>query len=128
MRVSPTELEVLQCLWSSNSCTLGELHEQLADRYAYTTVQTLLDRLVEKGAVARDKSTRPASHKPLVTRKRVISQYLDLIVDKIATGPGPLVMHLLKDQDFSREELKQIRQLIDAADRKSEKSDRKDPG
>ncbi len=121
-RISPTELEVLQVLWRLKSATLGVLHEQLADQYAYTTVQTLLDRLVEKGLVARDKSQRPAVHKPRVTRKRVMSQYLDLIVDKIATGPGPLVMQLLKDQEFSQDELKEIRHLIDAAAKKAERN------
>ena len=115
-RVSLAELDVLQVLWEKRGTTLGEVHERLADRYAYTTVQTLLDRLVGKGIVARDRRKRPAVHRAKLSRRRVARQYLDLLVDCVCDGPAPLVMQLLQARRFTTDELEEIRRLIDAAE------------
>jgi BlaI family transcriptional regulator, penicillinase repressor len=130
-RVSPAELEVLQVLWEQKTAALGQIHEPLADRYAYTTVQTLLDRLVAKGVVSRDKSRRPAMHRAKVTRRKVAGQYLDLLVDRVCDGPAPLVMQLLERRSFTSDELDEMRRLIDQAeqndtpDREGASDDRK---
>lgn len=115
-RVSPAELDVLRVLWEKRGTTLGEVHKRLADRYAYTTVQTLLDRLVGKGIVDRDRRKRPAVHRAKVTRRKVTMQFLDLLVDRVCDGPAPLVMQLLEGRRFTADELEEIRRLIDAAE------------
>jgi BlaI family penicillinase repressor len=111
--VSVAELDVLRVLWDARGATLGEIHERLADRHAYTTVQTLLDRLVTKELVARDRRARPARHRAKISRAQAARHFADLIVEKICDGPAPLVLQLLRDESFSPEELAEIRRLID---------------
>ncbi len=120
-RISPNELEVLQVLWDLKSATLREVHQQMSEQFAYTTVQTLLDRLVEKGLVARDKSSRPAVHKATISRRRVAGQFVGLIVDKLCDGPAPLIAQLLKGREFTAAEIQEMRDLIDQAETSANK-------
>lgn len=122
LQISATELDLLKVLWRRKSATLREVHEELADRHAYTTVQTMLDRLVGKGLIQRDRSTRPARHKTKVTRTRVMRHYFGLLQEKVCEGAAPLVLQLLQDESFSAEELAEIRRVIDqtAPSRKGE--------
>ncbi len=55
MKLSEFELDVMQLLWQQEPCTAAQLHELLSQnkKVAYTTVKTIVDRLEQKGAVAR---------------------------------------------------------------------------
>ncbi len=112
LQISRPELDVLRVLWREGLCSLREVFEQLAGEHAYTTVQTLLDRLVEKGLVFRDRKSRPARHRAKVTRTRVMRHYVGLMLENVCDGPGPLVLQLLRDESFSAEELAEINRVI----------------
>ncbi len=51
IRANPTEgeLELLSLLWEHGGLSLSEVHEKLGRDVGYTTVQTRLNRLVDKG-------------------------------------------------------------------------------
>lgn len=115
--VSDNELDVLRVLWDDGAATLGDVHAKLAEKYEYTTVQTMLDRLVQKGLVARDSRVRPARHKALVTRTKAMRHFLRLMLDKIADGPAPLVLELLREREFSPEDLAAIRKKVEESSR-----------
>lgn len=112
LQISRPELDVLRVLWRAGPCTLRETFEKLDGEHAYTTVQTILDRLVEKGLVARDRASRPARHRAKVTQTRVIQHYLGLMIENVCDGPGPLVLQLLRDESFSAEELAEIDRVV----------------
>lgn len=103
---------MLRVLWREGFCSLREVFEQLDGAHAYTTVQTMLDRLVEKGLVVRDRKSRPARHKAKVTRSQVVRHYVGLMLESVCDGPGPLVLQLLRDESFSAEELAEINRVI----------------
>jgi len=113
LQVSAAELAVLRVLWNKGSASLGEVHRELADRYAYTTVQTMLDRLVQKGLVRRDRSRRPALHRAAVSRSRVVRHFFRMLLEHVSDGPAPLVLQLLRQEKFSEDELAAIRREID---------------
>jgi BlaI family transcriptional regulator, penicillinase repressor len=115
--VSDNELDVLRVLWDDGALALGEVHARLAKKYEYTTVQTMLDRLVQKGLVARDSRVRPARHRATVSRARAMRHYLRLMLDKIADGPAPLVLELLRERQFSAEDLAEIRRRVEESAR-----------
>ena len=55
-RFSAGELEIMSMLWARGAVTLAEAHRcfsQFGRPVGYTTMQTRLNRLVEKGAVRR---------------------------------------------------------------------------
>jgi len=66
----PLELECLRALWRLGDGTVKDVRGILTERrnLAYTTVMTVLDRLVKRGAAARHKEGRSFVYKPAVGR------------------------------------------------------------
>ena len=57
MRLSKAEMRLLEQYWKLGTCSVREVLESLPqdERVAYTTVQTLVYRLEQKGALRRVK-------------------------------------------------------------------------
>ncbi len=116
-RVSTGELEILEMLWRHGDVTLSEAHRALARDIGYTTVQTRLNRLVEKGLAARS-TDRPARYAAAVSQREVSAGQLDLLLQRVSGGSVvPLVAHLVEDRSLSRDEISQLKKLIDDAEK-----------
>jgi BlaI family transcriptional regulator, penicillinase repressor len=113
------ELEILQLLWNSEGLTLSEAHQAMtaAGRdIGYTTVQTRLERLVEKALVAKNKQ-RPAVYSANLAPEEVRATMVDSLLGRIA-GVVPLFAHLVQDPSLSAADLKEMRRMIDEAERR----------
>jgi predicted transcriptional regulator len=118
-RLSAGELEILQMLWRDGPVTLSEAQCGLRRTIGYTTVQTRLNRLVEKGVVART-SQRPAKYRAAVAAEDVSAGHLNLLLERVSGGSiVPLVAHLMKDRSFSPEEILALRKLISESEYQS---------
>ena len=116
-RVSAGELEILETLWREGEVTLSEAHRALPRKIGYTTVQTRLNRLVEKG-LARRSTDRPARYQAAVSQREVSAGQLDLLLERVSGGNVvPLVAHLVEDRSLTHEEIEQLKKLIDEAER-----------
>ena len=119
---TPAELELLQLLWDYGPLSLSEVHERVGRELGYTTVQTRLNRLADKGWVERLKTGRqPARYAALLEPEQVCEAQLDLIVERVARGSVvPLVAHLVQGANLTREELLELKRLIREAERRRE--------
>jgi len=118
--VTDTELEVLKVLWELGEGTVREVLERLTPLgrdWAYTTAQTLLNRLQEKGCVASEKRGRSFVFRPLHTRDQLVGQSLDDLAARVCDGDAmPLLLKLVESSHFTRDELARFRALIDELD------------
>jgi predicted transcriptional regulator len=118
-RLSAGELEILQMLWRRGAVTLSEAQAGLERQIGYTTVQTRLNRLVDKRLVKRT-SDRPARYAAAVAQQEVSARHLDLLVERVTGGSVvPLVAHLVRDRALSRGEITELKQLIAEAERQA---------
>lgn len=115
--VSGTELEVLKALWDDGPGTVREVNDRLTARgrqWAYTTVQTLLNRLCAKQVVAVDKRDVPHVYRAAVSRDDLLSERLTELAGELCEGASaPLVLALVQGKRFTKSELKRFRELID---------------
>src|ERR1700704_2097660 len=91
-------LELLGALWALGSGSIREIQETLpADRRPeYTTVQTIIYRLEEKGAVRRTKKIGNAHiFEPLVSRKSTLATLIEDFIGTLGGSHEPLVAHLV---------------------------------
>ncbi|MGD9646728.1 MAG: BlaI/MecI/CopY family transcriptional regulator [Pirellulales bacterium] len=117
-RLSAGELEIMQVLWRLSTTTLAEARAALGRPLGYTTVQTRLNRLVDKGVVRRS-NDRPARYAPVVRADEVGAGHLDLLLERVSGGSVvPLVAHLVRDRDLSPTEIAQLKQLIRDAEQR----------
>jgi predicted transcriptional regulator len=116
-RLSAGEMEILEMLWRLGPVALSDAHSGLGRRIGYTTVQTRLNRLVEKGLVARS-AERPARYAAAVEPTQVSAGHLDVLLEKMGVGSVvPLVAHLVRDRQLSSTEIAELKQLIAEAER-----------
>jgi len=104
------ETEVMSVLWRLGEASVRELQEGIdrADRPAYTTVQTIVQRLEQKGAVRRTRKAGNAYFfEPAVTRKSVYRRLVEELLDLVG-GSQPLVAHLVETGKLSLDDLKAI--------------------
>ncbi len=114
------ELEVLKVLWDTGPSTVRDVLNRLRDcgrRLAYTTVQTSLTRLEQKGFVRSDKSDLAHVFRARVTRDRVTRSRLKALLTQLYDGAaGPLVLQLVQSERLTAEEIEKLQDLIDELD------------
>jgi len=114
------ELEALKVLWDYGALTVREVLTHLHEagrRVAYTTVQTLLNRLEQKGYVKSDKSEFAYVYRARLTRERLTRSRLKALVKQLYDGAaGPLVLQLIQNEQFTAKEIEELHEFIDHLD------------
>jgi predicted transcriptional regulator len=125
--ISETEQDVLKVLWDVGQGTVREVLLALnaqGHNWAYTTVQTLLTRLMAKGYVVADRGGPAHVYRPAVSRGELLQQRLSNLAETFCEGTtSPLVLALVEGSQFTPEEIAQFRELLDklSADRPGRK-------
>lgn len=104
-------MELLEALWKLGSASIREIQESLPDdrRPEYTTVQTIIYRLEEKGAVERVKKIGNAHiFRPIVSRKATVGNLIDDFLGTFGGSPEALVAHLFESGRLSLRDLKEL--------------------
>lgn len=115
-RLPDSELEVMQAIWSCEPpVARAEISEILKDSrpMALTTLLTLLTRLSEKGFIKIKKEGRSARYIPLVEKKDYLAQQSRSFLQKVCGGSLPAFAAALCDSGLTKEELSQLRELLE---------------
>jgi predicted transcriptional regulator len=122
VRLSAGEMEMLEMLWRLGPVALSDAHAGLSRTIGYTTVQTRLNRLADKGLVTRS-ADRPAKYAAAVLPTQVSAGHLNLLLERVSVGSVvPLVAHLVRDRQLSAGEIAELKQLIAEAERAEQKT------
>ena len=118
-RPTDAELAILRVLWERGPSTVRQVFEVLAAEreLGYTTVLKMLQIMHEKGLVARDVTDRTHVFSARETQVQTQRHLLDDLLDKAFGGSSlSLVMQALATRRASREELAEMRKLLDQAE------------
>jgi predicted transcriptional regulator len=121
-RPTDAELEILTVLWSRGPSTVREIHEAIAARKPtqYTTVLKLMQIMAEKGLLRRDEQQRAHIYETAqpqeVTQRQLAGDLLQRAFNGSAKG---LMMGALSSRKASREELSELRKLLDEYEKRS---------
>ncbi len=96
----PLELECLRALWALGEGNVRQVREALlpSRELAYTTVMTVLERLVRKGAAARQKSGRSFRYVALLSRDVLRRAAVKDLVDTLFDGSEPALIAWLQNR------------------------------
>ncbi len=114
LKLTKLELEVMEAVWALGSGSVREIQEQLPERKrpAYTTVQTIIYRLEEKGAVRRVKKIGNAHiFEPLVTRKAAHNRLIDDLLH-VFGSPRMLMAQLVETGQLTLEDIRSLETAI----------------
>ena len=113
---TPAELEILDILWDKKKATVREVHEEISKRKStsYTTVLKLMQIMQSKGLVMRDEAAKAHIYRPKNTQRHTQSRLVGTLLEKAFRGSAlSLVQHVLETKPATRDELAEIRRLID---------------
>src|SRR5262245_32056649 len=119
-RLSDAEWTAMRALWERSPASARDVLEVVgpATGWAYTTVKTVLDRLVEKGALKTRKRANVLFYEPRITREAARATAVRSLLERAFDGAfGSLVHHMLSEERLSARERAELRALLDAHDR-----------
>lgn len=105
----------MDALWELGSASVREIQERLPEkkRPAYTTVQTIVRRLEEKGAVRQAKKIGNAFiFEPAVTRKSAHTRLINDLLQLFGGSARPLMAHLAESGKLSLEDVRELENLL----------------
>ena len=115
IRLTKFELEIMDALWSLGTASVREIQEALPaiKRPAYTTVQTIVRRLEEKGAVRQFKKISNAHiFAPAITQQAAHRRLIDDFLALFGGSPRPLMAHLAQAGKLSLEDIRELENLL----------------
>lgn len=115
MRLSDAEWTVMNALWQHAPATARDVQMAVQSRsnWAYTTVKTLLARLVDKNAVGVKMRGNASVYSPLVTRAAARKLAVHDLLDRAFDGAfGPLLHFLADDSALTDKDRKELTELL----------------
>jgi predicted transcriptional regulator len=128
LSVGPLEAEILSILWELGSVTAKDIHDRILTNpnreLAYTSVTTVLRRLMEKGWLACDKKGRAFYWRALVTKQQaeVIKAHEQLQRFLAVGNPDVIAAFADSLDDAASEQIQAIAKRIQAARRAREEN------
>lgn len=126
MKPTDAELEILHVLWQNGPSTVRQVHDQLTltRDMGYTTALKLMQIMHEKGLLTRTEDTKSHTYTAHVTEEDTQRTLLDRFVETAFRGSSSkLVLQALGQHKASREELDEIKDLLDRLDRDADRRD-----
>lgn len=118
------ELAIMDLLWRQDRMTARQIREELypdETKAQHGTVQRLLQRLEDKGYIDRDRSLSIHFFSATIDRRTYAGTQLESLASKLTGGSfAPLITHLVEEKKLSREDLDQIRAILDEGLEKEE--------
>lgn len=123
MKLTESELEIIQVLWERGPLTVRLVNERLNEQrnVGYTTTLKIMQIMVDKGLLSRDTSQRSHVFTPTLSPDEVQSSVVDHILKTVFRGSSSsLVMQALGNHRISSRELEEIKRLIEKMEEKSD--------
>ena len=131
--LGPLEYRLVCILWEHAPATAGQVlqrHNQQAPKpLKYTTVMTLLTRLVEKRILVADKERQPFLFSPAISQERVLRRRLEEFVDSFFDGKAvDLAVRLVEETPLSQGSIRRLEESLHRHKSASEKGAAEDSG
>jgi predicted transcriptional regulator len=114
-KLTKLELRVMATLWNKGPCAIRELLEAFPDdeRLAYTTIQTVVNRLEAKKAIRRvDRIGNAHVFEPVISRGAAQARMIDELVSWFGGRPLPIMTHLIQSGGLTREDVRDAQKAL----------------
>jgi len=108
---SDRELDILKVFWEIGEASVRDVFIRMSPNgeFAFTTIQTLIRIMAGKGLLSQRRDNRTLYYTPCYTAEQASSRFLHKLFDG---SVDQLVMNMLRAENLSVGELKQLETLI----------------
>ena len=114
-KLSKLEHQIMEALWSRGASSVREILEAFPEkgRPAYTTIQTMVYRLEEKGAIRRTRKIGNAHiFEAVLSRASAQRRLIDELLAFFGGSSQPVVAHLIESGNMTLDDVKEAEQLL----------------
>ena len=116
VHLSGAEWKVMHCVWEADTATARDVRDALVDDtdWAYTTVKTMMTRLVDKGALWARMRGNTTHFTPRITQEDARHSAVRALMDRAFDGTAGSLLHfLVEGRKLSRKERAALRDLLE---------------
>jgi BlaI family transcriptional regulator, penicillinase repressor len=114
-KISESEWVVMKAIWFENPITANRIVEKLEDSTSWSpkTIKTLLNRLVQKGAVGFESKGRVYDYYPLIKESVFVKEESRSFLNRVFGGAlNPMLATLVESEDLSEEDIKELKRIL----------------
>ncbi len=122
--ISEAEYQVMKLIWDRAPVSTKEVTEILADESSWKpkTIQTLLSRLVKKGAIGYKKEGRVLVYTPLIKEEDYVEQESSSFLNKFYDGAlNSMVVNFLEQDKLTENDIDELKKILDTGKNKKGK-------
>ena len=115
-QISEAEYEDIKIVWKYAPISTNEITEKLLRTTAWSpkTIQTLIKRLVAKGALTYEKQSRMFVYTPLINENEYVRQESSSFLKRFYDGNiTTMLSAYITDEKLSKEEIEQLRSILE---------------
>lgn len=119
--LTDAEWAIMKILWQNEPCSAGTVQEALtkSKAWAYSTVKTTMDRMVKKGLLEITKIRNLQLFSARISQTQAKTGELRKMLKRAFDGAfTPMMQFLIENENLSKEQLKQLRKIVEKASRK----------
>ena len=113
--LTEAEWAIIQVVWEKEPCAAPTVQELLekSRKWTYSTVKTLMDRMVAKGLLKTEKIRNLILYRSVITRKQAQNTEIMRTVKRAFDGAfTPMMQFLLDNNNLSQDQLNELEDLI----------------
>jgi BlaI family penicillinase repressor len=119
--LTEAEWAIMKVVWSNQPCAAGTVQESLANEkgWAYSTVKTTMDRMVDKGLLKINKVRNLQLFTSQINRTEAVKGEFRKMLSRAFDGAlAPMVQYLVENENISEKQIKELRDIVGKARRK----------
>lgn len=122
-QISEAEFEVMKIVWKYAPISTNEITEKLlrTTNWSPKTIQTLIKRLVNKGALSYEKQSRMFVYSPIIKESEYIGQESNSFLKRFYNGDITAMLSAYIENDkLSETEINALRSLLSKGSKKGD--------
>jgi BlaI family penicillinase repressor len=115
--ISETEWKIMKVLWEKAPLSSGDILEALQAEdpsWHPKTAQTLIGRLVKKGALRFEEKGRAYLYAPLISEGDCVAQESQSFLERVFGGSlKPMLAHFVEQRKLSAKEIRELKNILE---------------
>lgn len=123
-QISEAEYQVMKIIWKYAPISTNEVIEKLVEISTWSpkTIQTMLLRLVKKGALTYEKNSRVFVYTPLVEEEEYVAKESRSFLNRFYNGAlNSMVLNFLENDKLSEDDIEELREILNKRMTKEDK-------
>ncbi len=116
--LTKTEFDILRIIWKNGRLSVREVHDRIIATYdwAYSTTKTMMDRMVQKQFLMREKFHGVFLYRALISRPKGLVRFIQFFADRVLEiDHGEVVALFSRSNALDAEEVRELEGLLEDA-------------